>query len=122
MLTIRLPKSEWAKAWRAMIEVAPVRLIADDPVYEVLPAHLEPQSMMEYLRHGRDRQRPPEPAAPVPPTTQTPAPALIEPATPPARSTSDTPTSLVATMETVVGVQGGDDLTLGLKRLATITN
>jgi hypothetical protein len=29
------------KAWRAMIEVAPVRLIADDPVYEVLPAHLE---------------------------------------------------------------------------------
>jgi hypothetical protein len=24
-----------------MIEVAPVRLIADDPVYEVLPVHLE---------------------------------------------------------------------------------
>jgi hypothetical protein len=24
-----------------MIEVAPVRLIQDDPVYEVLPAHLE---------------------------------------------------------------------------------
>ena len=41
MLTIRLPKAEWAKAWRAMIEVAPVRLIAADPVYEVLPAHLE---------------------------------------------------------------------------------
>ena len=41
MLTIRLPKTEWAKAWRAMIEVAPVRLIADDPIYEVLPAHLE---------------------------------------------------------------------------------
>jgi hypothetical protein len=41
MLTIRLPKAEWAKAWRAMIEVAPVRLIADDPVYEVLPAHVE---------------------------------------------------------------------------------
>lgn len=41
MLTIRLSKREWAKAWRAMIEVAPVRLIADDPVYEVLPAHLE---------------------------------------------------------------------------------
>lgn len=38
------------------------------------------------------------------------------------RITNDTPTSLVATMETVVGVQGGDDLTLGLKRLATITN
>jgi hypothetical protein len=41
MLTIRLSKDEWAKAWRAMIEVAPVRLIADDPVYEVLPAHLD---------------------------------------------------------------------------------
>lgn len=41
MLTIRLPKSEWGKAWRAMIEVAPVRLIADDPLYEVLPAHLD---------------------------------------------------------------------------------
>ena len=41
MLTIRLTKTEWAKAWRAMIEVAPVRLIADDPLYEVLPAHLE---------------------------------------------------------------------------------
>jgi hypothetical protein len=41
MLTIRLPKAKWAEAWRAMIEVAPVRLIRDDPVYEVLPAHLE---------------------------------------------------------------------------------
>jgi hypothetical protein len=41
MLTIRLPKAEWAKAWRAMIDIAPVRLIADDPLYEVLPAHLE---------------------------------------------------------------------------------
>jgi len=41
MVTIRLTKAEWGKAWRAMIEVAPVRLIADDPVYEVLPAHLE---------------------------------------------------------------------------------
>ncbi len=41
MLTVRLSKAEWAKAWRAMIEVAPVRLIRDDPVYEVLPAHLE---------------------------------------------------------------------------------
>jgi hypothetical protein len=40
MVTIRLPKTNWAKAWRAMIEIAPVRLIADDPVYEVLPAHL----------------------------------------------------------------------------------
>jgi hypothetical protein len=41
MLTIRLKKTEWAKAWRAMIELAPVRLIADDPIYEVFPAHLE---------------------------------------------------------------------------------
>lgn len=41
MLTIRLPKSQWAKAWQAMIEVAPVRLIASDPIYEVLPAHVE---------------------------------------------------------------------------------
>jgi len=41
MLTIRLPKTDWPKAWRAMIEIGPVRLIASDPVYEVLPAHLE---------------------------------------------------------------------------------
>jgi len=41
MLTIRLQKTEWAKAWRAMIEVAPVRLVADDPIYEVEPVHLE---------------------------------------------------------------------------------
>jgi hypothetical protein len=41
MVTIRLTKRDWAKAWRAMIEVAPVRLIQDDPIYEVLPAHLE---------------------------------------------------------------------------------
>jgi len=41
MLTIRLPKSKWGKAWRAMIEVGPVRLIAADPIYEVLPAHVD---------------------------------------------------------------------------------
>ncbi|HZU37334.1 MAG TPA: hypothetical protein VFA18_15530 [Gemmataceae bacterium] len=41
MLTIRLQKTDWAKAWRAMIEIAPVRLIGEDPLYEVLPAHLE---------------------------------------------------------------------------------
>jgi hypothetical protein len=41
MLMVRLPKAEWGKAWRALIEVAPVRLVADDPIYEVLPAHLE---------------------------------------------------------------------------------
>jgi hypothetical protein len=36
MSTIRLPKAVWAQAWRAMIEVAPVRLIVDDPVSEEL--------------------------------------------------------------------------------------
>lgn len=41
MLTIRLSKTDWGKAWRTMIEVAPVRLIGDDPLYEVLPAHLD---------------------------------------------------------------------------------
>jgi hypothetical protein len=41
MLTIRLAKTDWAKAWRAMIVVAPVRLIAADPIYVVLPDHLE---------------------------------------------------------------------------------
>ena len=41
MITIRLPKRQWAAAWRAMIEVAPVRLVAADPIYEVLPAHME---------------------------------------------------------------------------------
>jgi hypothetical protein len=41
MIAIRLNKQQWGKAWRAMIEVAPVRLVADDPIYEVLPAHLE---------------------------------------------------------------------------------
>ena len=41
MITIRLPKRSWGKAWRAMIEIAPVRLIGDDPIYEVLPAHIE---------------------------------------------------------------------------------
>ncbi len=41
MITIRIPKHQWGKAWRAMIAVAPVRLVADDPIYEVLPQHLE---------------------------------------------------------------------------------
>jgi hypothetical protein len=41
MITIRLAKSDWGKAWRALIELAPVRLVADDPLYEVLPIHLE---------------------------------------------------------------------------------
>jgi len=41
MPAVRIPKHHWGKAWRAMIEVAPVRLVAADPIYEVLPAHLE---------------------------------------------------------------------------------
>jgi len=40
MLMIRLPKASRGKAWRAMIEVGPVRLIALDPIYDVLPIHL----------------------------------------------------------------------------------
>jgi len=41
MLAVRIPKHHWGKAWRAMIEIAPVRLVAADPIYEVLPAHVE---------------------------------------------------------------------------------
>jgi hypothetical protein len=41
MIAIRLPKDQWGKAWRAMIEIAPVRLVSPEPIYEVLPAHLE---------------------------------------------------------------------------------
>lgn len=41
MIAIRLSKQQWGKAWRAMIELAPVRLVANDPIYEVLPVHLE---------------------------------------------------------------------------------
>ena len=41
MIKIRLPKAERGKAWRAMIEIGPVTLIADDPIYVVLPVHLE---------------------------------------------------------------------------------
>jgi hypothetical protein len=40
MIAIRIPKQQWGKAWRAMIEVGPVRLVANDPVYEVLAIHL----------------------------------------------------------------------------------
>jgi hypothetical protein len=67
MLMIRLRKNEWGKAWRAMIEIAPVRLVAEDPLYEVLPAHLEllnargfayeivqqPSRRREKRRHGK---------------------------------------------------------------------
>jgi hypothetical protein len=41
MLAIRLRKKDRAEAWRAMVEVAPVRLVRDDPVYEVESAHLD---------------------------------------------------------------------------------
>jgi hypothetical protein len=41
MLTIRISKEDWGPAWRAMIAIAPVRLVAADPIYEVLPAHVE---------------------------------------------------------------------------------
>jgi hypothetical protein len=41
MIMIRLPRNKWGKAWRAMIEVGPVRLVAADPIYEVMPDHLE---------------------------------------------------------------------------------
>jgi hypothetical protein len=64
MITIRLPKAQWGKAWRAMIEVAPVRLVASEPIYEVLPAHLELLDVRgfsyEVLRPrsgGQERQR-----------------------------------------------------------------
>ena len=48
MVTIRLKKRDWAKAWRAMIEIGSVRLIRDDPVYVVEPAHLELLTRLGY--------------------------------------------------------------------------
>jgi hypothetical protein len=41
MVAIRIPKRQRGKAWRAMIEIGPITLIAKDPIYEVMPAHLE---------------------------------------------------------------------------------
>jgi hypothetical protein len=42
MILIRLSKNQHAKAWRALIEIGPIhRLLADDPIYEVMPAHVE---------------------------------------------------------------------------------
>jgi hypothetical protein len=41
MIAFRIPKAQRAKVWRAMIEIAPVRLIAKGPIYEVCPVHLE---------------------------------------------------------------------------------
>jgi len=32
MIAIRLTKAVRGNAWRAMIEIAPVRLVADDPI------------------------------------------------------------------------------------------
>ncbi|MEX0716750.1 MAG: hypothetical protein WD066_09190 [Planctomycetaceae bacterium] len=58
MLTIRLPKNQWGKAWRAMIQVAPVRLIADDPLYEVLPAHLDALTALGFSYEVVARSRP----------------------------------------------------------------
>jgi hypothetical protein len=41
MIVIKIPRKQWGKAWRAMIEIGPVRMIAKDPLVVVLPAHLE---------------------------------------------------------------------------------
>jgi hypothetical protein len=41
MIAIRIPKEHWGNAWSALIEVAPIRLVAKDPICEVIPAHLE---------------------------------------------------------------------------------
>jgi hypothetical protein len=41
MIAIRIPKKQRGKAWRAMIEIGPINLIAKDPIYEVMPAHLD---------------------------------------------------------------------------------
>jgi hypothetical protein len=41
MIAVRIPKAQRARAWRAMIELAPVRLVSSEPVYEVCPAHLD---------------------------------------------------------------------------------
>jgi hypothetical protein len=64
MLTIRLPKKQWGKAWRAMIEVGPIRLVARDLIYEVLPVHLDilnsrgfPYEVIPSNPRSRGRQR-----------------------------------------------------------------
>jgi hypothetical protein len=63
MIAVRIAKGDWAKAWRALIELAPVRLIADDPIYEVLPAHLELLTGRRFSfevvtpQHGRKEKR-----------------------------------------------------------------
>ena len=64
MIKIRLPKKSWGATWRALIDVGPVRLIADDPIYEVLPAHVEllqskglPFEIVDRSRNGKDNKR-----------------------------------------------------------------
>ncbi|GEM_PF-6377630 len=41
MTVIRIPKRQWGKAMLAMTAIAPIRVIAKDPLVEVMPAHLE---------------------------------------------------------------------------------
>lgn len=41
MTVIRIPKKQWGKAMLAMSAIAPIRVIAKDPLVEVMPAHLE---------------------------------------------------------------------------------
>jgi hypothetical protein len=43
---IRIPRKQWGKAWRAMLDVGPFRLIgkdpvAHDPIFEVAETHVE---------------------------------------------------------------------------------
>jgi hypothetical protein len=64
MIAVRIPKSQRAKAWRAMIEVGPIRLLSKEPVYEVFPAHLElltalgvPYEIVTLSTHRQEDQR-----------------------------------------------------------------
>ena len=64
MIAIRIPKAQRAQAWRAMIEVAPVRLVSKGPVYEVCPAHLEllaargiPYEMVKFPPGPQEKRR-----------------------------------------------------------------
>lgn len=64
MITIRLPKQNWGKTWRAMIDVGPVRMLTNDLIFEVLPAHIEllnargfPYEVTQPPRRRRDQRR-----------------------------------------------------------------
>jgi hypothetical protein len=64
MINIRLPKQERGKAWRAMSEVGPIRLVAKDPIYEVSPAHVEMLTtrgfnfeVIQRPTNGKDKRR-----------------------------------------------------------------